>query len=446
MSNSTNDASNVRLAALRRLLRIEEEGAYVGFGAGGEGDWGAREERQTTEYVAGVTRWRRRLDFLLQHFYRGELQKMEPMLRQILRIGLYDILYLGTPPYAAVHDAVNLAKQEVRKGAGGLVNGVLRSVLRQQDDLPVPSTGDEADDLAITYSHPTWMARRWLDRYGRENTQRLLELNNERPVYTIRVNTLKTSAEAFRRRLAELEVEYEPGRYLPHAFRTRSVQPLLQKGLFEEGLCTVQDEGAGLLVQLLDPTSGERVLDACAAPGGKAFQAAQLMRDGGDIVALDVHEGRLRLVERGGEELGLSSITTITDDLRTYRPERLFDRILLDAPCSGLGVLGKRADLRWKRSPEDIAELTTLQDELLDAAARCVRPGGVLVYGTCTIEPEENEERIRSFLQRHEEFSLESASDFIPAEMVTADGFYAALPFRDGIDGAFGARMRKRQD
>lgn len=442
--NGENGASNVRRTALRRLLRIEEEGAFVGFAVGGEGDWGARDERQTMEYVAGVTRWRRRLDFILQQFYKGELGKMEPALRQILRIGLYDILFLDTPAYAAVHDAVDLAKQEVRRGAGGLVNGVLRSVLRRRDDLPSPPGRDVADDLAIQHSHPTWMVRRWLERYGRPETERLLEWNNQRPAFTVRVNTLKTTVDLFRERLDALDVGAAPSRYLPHSFRVRTVQPLLQDGLFEQGLCSVQDEGAGLIVQLLDPAAGERILDACAAPGGKAFQAAQMMNDKGEITALDVHEGRLRLVERGARDLGFSCIKTLAQDFRTFAPKRLFDRVLLDAPCSGLGVLAKRADLRWNRSPEDLDELTALQDAMLAAAARSVRPGGVLVYGTCTLEPEENEDSIAAFLRKHDDFAVESAADFVPPELVTEEGYYAALPFRDGIDGAFGVRLRRR--
>ncbi len=444
-ASRTNGASSVRRTALRRLLRVEEEGAFVGFAGGGEGDWGAREERQTMEYVAGVTRWRRRLDFILHQFYRGELEKMEPALRQILRIGLYDLLFLDTPTYAAVHDAVDLAKQEVRSGAGGLVNGVLRSVLRRRADLPAPSSGDIADDLAILHSHPTWMVRRWLERYGAADTERLLEWNNRRPIFTVRVNTLKTSVSAFRDRLAAMDVEAEPGRYLPHTFRLRSVQPLLHARLFEEGLCSVQDEGAGLIVQLLDPAAGEHILDACTAPGGKAFQAAQLMNDRGAITALDVHEGRLRMVKRGANQLGLSSIAIELQDLRAFRPHRPFDRVLLDAPCSGFGVLAKRADLRWNRSPEDLAELTVLQDELFDAAARCVRPGGVLVYGTCTLEPEENEDRLVAFLRRHDDFMVESAADFVTPGLVTKEGFYATLPFRDEIDGAFGVRLRRQR-
>jgi len=442
--DASENASAVRRSALRQLLRIENQSAYVGLGLDGVGAGeNARDVRQTTEYVSGVTRWRRRLDFILQHFYRGELEKMEPELRQILRIGLYDIIFLRTPPYAAVNDAVNLAKQEVRSGAGGLVNGILRSVLRQREALPEPDTGEPAEDLAVRHSHPTWMVRRWLDRYGSEDTARLLEWNNERPLYTVRANTLRVTVEELRSRLDELGVDPEPGRFLSGVFRIRSMQSLIRGGLLADGLCAVQDEAAGLIVQLFDPAPGERVLDACAAPGGKAFLSAQLMQNRGEVVALDVHAGRLRLMERGARDLGLTSITTVRSDLRTFEPQKHFDRVLLDAPCSGFGVLSKRADLRWNRQPRDLAELVTLQDELLDASARLVRPGGVIVYGTCSIEPEENEERVRAFLRRHVDFSIEDSADFVPDALVTADGFYASIPFRDGIDGAFGARLRR---
>lgn len=443
-SGGPGNSSSARRLALARLQRIEQGGAYIGLEGGVDAEnGGARDERQATEYVAGVTRWRRRLDFILQQYYRGDLAAMEPVLRHILRIGLYDIRFLHTPAYAAVSQAVNLAKEEVRRGAGGLVNGVLRAVLRNLDDLPEPDTGDEDEDLAIRFSHPTWMVRRWTARYGVDATIELLQWNNERPSYGVRANTLKSTHDELLVRLEELDIAASPGRYLPEVLRVESIQPLLRDGLLKDGICTIQDEAAGLIVRLLDPVPGERILDACAAPGGKAFFAAQLMQDRGEIVAVDIHEGRLRLVERGARSLGARIIKTEASDVRVFRPDSLFDRVLLDAPCSGLGVLSKRADLRWKRRPEDIEELTELQDELLDAAARAVRPGGVLVYGTCTIEPEENEERIRAFLDREEAFEIESAYDLLPEDLVTTDGFYASFPWLHGIDGAFGAMLRR---
>lgn len=437
-------ASKAREEALRRLHRIEEEGAYIGLEGGEPADFGARDARQSMDYVAGVTRWRRRLDFILSHYYRGPFDSLEPLLKQIMRLGLYDILYLRTPAYAAVSEAVELAKRRIRTGAGGLVNGVLRSIVRDLEELPRPETGDAADDLAILHSHPTWIVRRWLERYGMEETEALLVWNNERPVYGIRVNTDKIALESFLERLDGLGVEWERGHYLPHFLRTTSVQPLLEARLLQEGYCVVQDEGAALLVHLLDPQPGETIVDLCSAPGGKAFYAAHRMTNAGRVLAVDVHQGRLRLVERGAKQQGYDIVEPHVADARTINAgDRLADRVLVDAPCSGLGVLAKRADLRWRRSPEDLGELVKLQDEILEAGSRLVAPGGILVYGTCTLEPEENANRVDAFLGRHEEFELESASAFVPEELVTPEGFYATLPPRDGIDGAFGARMRR---
>ena len=435
------DAS-ARAVAVQHLLRIEEEGAYVGL-VGGDVDEAhdAREERQATEYVAGVTRWRRWLDFVLARFYRGDFATIEPVLRQILRIGAYDVLFLYTPDHAAVNEAVALAKRMVRPGAGGLVNAILRALLRNRQQLPEPSTGDLADDLAIRHSHPTWMVRRWLSRYGPEQAAALLRWNNTPPHHALRVNTLRTTPEAVRAQLAELGVEAVPLR-LPYVLRVERLQPVLRSGLLASGTVAVQDESAALVVRLLDPQPGETVLDACAAPGGKTLHAAQLMQNQGRLRALDLHENRLSPLRRAAEAHGATIVDACAGDLRTFSADRLADRVLVDAPCSGLGVLSKRADLRWRRGEASIPELAALQGELLAAAARHVRPGGLLVYSTCTIEPEENERVVERFLAAHPAFAREPAPPAIPADLVTPEGYYATFPPRDGMDGAFGARLR----
>lgn len=439
---------SARSHAFRQLNRIEQEGAFIGL-AGEEDllEMDPREERQALEYIAGVTRWRRWLDFLLASAYRGDYETMEPSLRQVLRIGLYDLLFLATPPHAALNEAVELAKKRVRQGAGGLVNGVLRNLLRRKEDLPEPHTGRVAEDLAIRYSHPTWMVERWLDRYGRDATIALLAWNNSRPVYGVRINTLKNPVQDFQQVLNERGIAFTPSPYLDYFVRVPKLQGLVRAGLLAEGYCAVQDESAGLVVALLDPQPGETIVDACAAPGGKATHAAQRMQNTGRIIACDVHEGRLRLVEQSARDQGIPIIETRAGDFRETAPQEDFqaDRVLLDAPCSGLGVLSKRADLRWNRSPEEVRELTQLQDELLDAAAQAVCPGGLLVYSTCTIEPEENEERVVAFLNRHPDFSVESAKGYVPEAMVTPEGYYRTFPPRDQTDGAFGARLRKRE-
>lgn len=442
---SASDVS-ARALALARLLRIEGEGAYAGLVDGNTADGDPREERLASEYVAGVTRQRRWLDFLIAHFYRGDADALEPKLRQILRIGLYDILFLRTPPHAAVNEAVELAKRHVRPKAGGLVNGLLRAALRSLDALPEPATGDAARDLAIRTSHPTWITRRWLDRYGEADARALLEIDNARPTYALRVNTLRLSPEAIGERLDALDVEWRPSAYLDDFVLVDQLQPVLRAGLLDAGLCAVQDEAAALVVRVLDPQPGETVLDVAAAPGGKALYAAIRMDDTGRVLAYDVHPSRADLVRSSAAAHGLEIVEVGVADLRDLAAQPdppMGDRVLLDVPCSGLGVLAKRADLRWRRTPEEIGDLVDLQDELLDAAARLVRPGGLLVYSTCTTEPEENAERVTAFLSRHGTFSRERVDGLVPEAFVTAAGDFAALPHVHGTDGAFAARLRR---
>ncbi len=439
-----------RREAVRLLVRIEKDQAYANrlTSAGLTDELEPEAGRRTTEYVAGVTRWRRWLDFLLAQVYRGSYDSIEPKLRQILRLGLYELLFTDTPPYAVLHEAVGLARKLVRPQAGAVVNAVLRTLLRQRDFLPQPQTGDLAEDLAIRYAHPTWVVRRWLARYGADSTEALLRYYNERPWFGVRVRTDRIARHVVLHRLADRSVEAEPSPVLDDFIRVRRLGPILQDRLIEKGLLTVQDESAGLVVRLLDPHPEETIVDACAAPGGKTTYIATRMRDHGRVVAFDVHSRRAELIRKAALQQGLTSIEVEAIDLRQVPeryPELKADRVLLDVPCSGLGVLAKRADLRWHRRPEDLDELVRLQDELLEAAAQLVRPGGILVYSTCTIEPDENEARVRSFLARHPEFTVESAARWVPAEMVTEEGFFATWPPRDQMDGAFAARLRRKQ-
>jgi 16S rRNA (cytosine967-C5)-methyltransferase len=440
-----------RAAAARRLLRVEEGRAHVArlagppAGSGQAAEAEAPDARLISELVAGVTRHRRRLDFVLDRFYRGDPGRLDPLLRQVLRVGLFELLVRKTPPHAAVSEAARAAREVSHPGGVRLVNGLLRAAARAAEGgaLPEPDSGDPADDLAVRESHPTWLVRRWLDRYGEAEALVLLRADNAAPAYSLRVNLLRTTPAALSARLTALGVGWRLSRYLDDFLVVERLQPVLRAGLLEEGVCAVQDEAAGLVVRVLDPQPGERVLDGAAAPGGKAVYAAQRMQDRGEVVAVDLHEARTALVRRAAEAQGVTIVRAVAADLRTFEAEAPFDRVLLDAPCTGLGVLAKRADLRWNRRPEDFAGLTALQDDLLDAAARHVRPGGLLVYATCTLEPEENAERVAAFLGRHPDFRREPVGDAVPETMRTAGGDYAALPHRHGTDGAYTARLRR---
>ncbi len=436
MTRPAAPAASARSVAVQRLLRVEDEGAYVA--RLGSETTSAETARRALELVAGVTRHRRWLDFLLSQVYRGEVEALDAPLRQILRIGTYDLVVGGTPPHAAVNEAVALARAELHKGAAGLANAVLRNLARRSDALPEPATDDAADDLAVRHSHPTWLVRRWLARWGVDATIRLLEHDNRAPRYALRATGGEKATDPLLQTIESLGVGVERSRWLDDFMTVERLQPILRAGQLREGTVAVQDEAAGLVVRVLDPRPGERLLDAAAAPGGKTVYAA--LRAGGEaaITALDVSEAKVRLVDQAAAAQGARGITTVAADLRTWPVGEPFDAVLLDSPCSGTGVLAKRADLRWRREETDLARLTVLQDELLDAAARHVSRGARLVYSTCSLEPEENEDRVRAFLARHAGWTLRAASG-VPDSFVTPDGFYAALPHVHGTDGAFAA-------
>ncbi|MFB6274502.1 MAG: 16S rRNA (cytosine(967)-C(5))-methyltransferase RsmB [Salinibacter sp.] len=445
MESPIDTVSPARVLALQHLERVRTDDAFVDQLEADDAD--PRTRRQARELVAGVTRQRRWLDFVLGEAYHDDYDSMEHRLRQILRLGLYELLFQATPTHAAVDEYVELAKQELRPGAGNLVNGVLRTIDRDREHIPNPDTGDDAEDLAVRYSHPTWMVRRWLDRFGLDDTTELLRANNRRPMYSVRANSLRTDKTAVADWLDEHDVVHVDSPYLDDHLRLKRLQTLIAEGLLDDGHVAVQDESAGLVVELLDPQPGETVIDGCAAPGGKTLHVAARMEGDGTIYAIDRNESRLSRVEEAATTQGASDMVQIeTADLRTWadQPEPpQADRVLLDVPCTGFGVLAKRADLRWRRSPEDLEEMVELQDELLDAAASLVRPGGLLVYSTCSVAPEENEHRIDEFLARHEAFTLESAEGLVPDDVVTDRGGLATLPHQHRMDGAFAARLRR---
>lgn len=428
-------SSNDRRTAVEQLLRITHDGAYRSLIDRGTGP-------RVVALVSTVTRWRRYLSFLLHHFLRKNYQRLPPELEQLLLLGIAEIVLLHAPPYAVVNETVNLARS--MRLHTGLTNGVLRSVVRARDRLPEPVTGNSIRDLAIRWSHPTWLTRRYVQRFGRNEALRLLQCNNKSPTYSIRVCRTRANVQELLDQLNSKGVTLHASPSLEDYFYVDSLGPLIRQGYMDRGQCAVHDESAGLVVELLNPKPGETILDACAAPGGKATAIACRMRGTGKLNAWDIHASRLQKLRDSAHVQGLENIHTVETSLLDG-PDIQADRVLLDVPCSGTGVMSKRADLRWRRSEDDLVKLAELQDQLLDAAADRLRPGGLLVYSTCSIEPEENDLRINAFLERQTNFTLENAGDFLSPAFVNSAGYMVTLQHQHNMDGAFAARMR-RQD
>jgi 16S rRNA (cytosine967-C5)-methyltransferase len=327
--------------------------------------------------------------------------------------------------------------------SAGLVNAVLRNIIRSLDAIHYPNAEeDPIQYLAVYYSHPAWMVKRWLGRFGREELEKLLIANNEVPGLTLRINKLKINTTEFLALLDKQGVRYQGSSYIDHFIKVKSLSGISQMNIFQSGYFSIQDESAALPVLLLDPKPAERVIDMCAAPGGKTTFIAELMQNQGEVLAVDKYESKLNLIRSSCERLGISNVKIEVADSNEMETKAA-DKVIVDAPCSGLGTLRKKPDIKWKREPEDIPRLAKQQMNLLVNAAKLVKPGGVLVYSTCTTEPEENSLLVKSFLQQHPEFRAEDASRFVNKAVVTEDGFIETLPNRHHIDGSFSARLVK---
>jgi len=396
--------------------------------------------------VYGVIQNETLLDFYLSQFCSQRLDHLQEPLADILRIGAYQILFLDrVPDSAAVHAAVELARDAGRGQASGLVNAVLRRLCREKEALPEIPDRDEAKYLSIRYSHPKWMIKRLLALLGREGTEAFLTASNSQPPSAAQVNTLRCTAEEAMAALAEERVRAEAHPWMPDCLFLRGTGGLERLRAFQKGMLYIQDPAARLAALAAAVRPGDRVLDVCAAPGGKSFAAAIAMGDRGEIVSCDLYENKLRRIQEGAARLGLASIHTEAADGRVCREEwkNAFDVVLVDAPCSGLGILRKKPDIRRKKA-DGLFALPVLQNALLENAARYVRPGGTLLYSTCTILPEENGEVTDAFLGTHPEFSRESLPPSLPGPVEGAAGQTTLWPHIHGTDGFYICRMTLR--
>ena len=406
----------------------------------------SRDAALATRLCFGVLQNRLLLDFYLSRFSNIPLTRMESRVVQALRLGAYQMLFLTRVPHsAAVNSAVELTRKYCKNPrAAGMVNGILRALERSLDRLPTIPQGDRAEYLSTLYSHPRWLVERWLEELGTEETQALLSADNAAPPVAAQVNTLRLSPGELAQRLASEGVESTPHPWLDGCLLLSATGSLEGLASFQEGLFYIQDPASRLAVLAAGPEAGMRVLDCCAAPGGKSFAAAIAMEDRGEILSLDLHSHKKALIQAGARRLGLTCLSAGTADARAFRAEweSGFDLVLADVPCSGLGVIRKKPDIRYK-DPQALSGLSSVQGDILANAARYVRPGGVLLYSTCTLLREENQGVVEGFLDRHTDFTAESFQLPGPAG-ACPEGMVTLWPQRHGTDGFFFSKLRRR--
>jgi 16S rRNA (cytosine967-C5)-methyltransferase len=443
----TNLYQGVRGLAIKILNRIDRTDAYLERMLDNEmksTDMSGPDKALLYEIVHGVVRWQGRLDWILNGFYKGTFSKAIPNLKNALRVALYQILFLDrVPDYAAVNEVVEFVKKLQGQKPADLVNAVLRNIIRSKNAIRYPDPEEDiVGYLAAYYSHPSWMVKRYLARFGRDNTEKLLAANNEKPYLTLRINALKTKPDEFKALLESVNLKYHQGTYLPEFFKLHNLTNITAWEYYTKGYFNIQDESAGLACRLLDVQEGQRVLDMCAAPGGKTAYIAALMHSRGEVVAIDRFESRLRLLQKNMTRLGVDCVRVVVADALEYK-SLPFDRVLVDAPCTGTGTLSKKPDIKWKKDIFDIHNLNISQLKLLSKAATLVKTGGIIVYSTCSIEPEENFEIVKKFLQDNPNFWFESAQGMFPDELIDENGCIQTLPHIHKTDGAFAARLLK---
>ncbi|ANE48952.1 16S rRNA methyltransferase [Paenibacillus swuensis] len=441
--------------ALDVLTRVDTEKAYSNLLLNQSLQKHALERQDAglaTELVYGTIQRLNTIDYYLSRFVAKGLNKLEPWVRNLLRLSFYQLYYLDRiPVHAAVNEAVNLAKRRGHQGISGMVNGVLRNVIRSKAELTLPAELPAVTRIALEHSHPEWMVARWVAHYGEAEAAQLAASNNAAPHVSVRANALGGSREALLERLQREGVAAHASPVAPAGVVVESAGNMAHATGFREGVFTIQDESSMLVAEVVDPKPGMDVLDCCAAPGGKTTHLAEKMGDRGTVIANDVHPHKEALVREQADRLGLKSIRTAVGDAKElagrYAPAS-FDRILLDAPCSGLGVIRRKPDAKWAKREQEIAEISALQHDLLASVAGLLRKDGILVYSTCTIEPEENERQVTRFLKEHPDYVLDAGLiDYVPQAVrekaIVREGMVQILPHHFHTDGFFIARLRR---
>lgn len=442
---------NPREIALKTLLDINRDKAYSNIQLNRLTKLDPRDQGLVRELVYGVLENKLYIDHIISKASKIKLKKIHPKILEILRLGIYQILFMDKiPNSAAVNESVKLAKKHGHKATVGYVNGVLRSVSRDLDKFTRVDTKDPIEYLSIRYSHPRWLVERWVEEHGLEFTEGLCKANNQTPSLNIRVNTLLISKEDLKERLEAKGIRIKEGRYALDCLIIEEAHNITELDEFKKGLFTIQDESSMLVAQIMDPREGSLVLDACSAPGGKATHLAQYMNNRGRIICRDIFQHKLKLIEENARRLKIDII-----DVESYDALKLDERlvgkvdyVLLDAPCSGLGLIRRKPEIKWNRTLEDIKDLSKLQYDIINVVKSYVKAGGVLLYSTCTIERKENIDLINRFLRENPEFKLLDISDMIKGKEnlnTLNEGYIQLYPHIHGTDGFFIVKMVKER-
>jgi len=391
--------------------------------------------------VKGVIKMRLKLDYILsQYTDQDKFAQTDIKIKTWLYLGLYQMMYLDSiPNHAAINETVELAKKNMGEKVGDFVNAILRAYQRNPE---VKYPEDPVLRIAYEHSYPPELIAKWIELWGEEDTEYLALFYNENPRLHIRVNTTATTRDKLIQYFTKRDIPVTPSPVSKITILTNAADEVLEDVAFSEGYFSIQDTSSTLIVDLLDPHPEENILDLFAAPGGKCTYIAEKMVNTGEVVAVDKIPNKMKLLKQAADRLQLTNIKQVVTDAFRYGPVApAYDRVLADVPCSGWGVFGRKADLRWQAN-KNIEELVKLQEKALDYAANFVRAGGILVYSTCTLNPAENEEQIKKFLQRNPKFTLVNAKEILPSDFVV-EGMFKTLPFKHDMDGAFAAKMRK---
>ncbi len=417
--------------AIRRML---EKYQYLDSG----------ERRFISRLTRGTLERQISLDWMIERFSSVKVRKMKPVIRTILRMSVYQIKYMdGVPDSAVCNEAVKLAKKRGFKNLSGFVNGILRNMIRNPEKLDLPK-----DNLSVYYSQPQWLVDYWTDCYGKENTEKMFQWFLEEQPLTVRVCKNRLTPEEFARRMEIQGVTAIQNPLVSEAFTLKGFDYLGALEEFREGLCTVQDVSSMLVAKAAGVKPTDRVIDVCAAPGGKSIQISELLTDGGQVISRDLTDAKIALIEENIQRMGAEHITAECQDALIFRAEdkETADVVIADLPCSGLGVIGRKADIKYRMSREDMKALAKLQREILSVVQAYIKPGGCLIYSTCTVNPEENVENVRWF-QKNFSFEPESLAELLP-EGIYSDtmeqGYIQLMPGEYGTDGFFIARFRRR--